>query len=74
MYVLHHADQPEIYSGLPKDPRISPLVEVWKGVTKDAGLTALGVAAGVGFLHHLINGPNRVTKEDEEHAEELTEG
>jgi len=74
MYVLHHADQPELYSGLPKDPRISPLVEAWKGVTKYAGLTIMGVAAGVGLLHHLIMGANRVTAADEEHAEQLTEG
>ena len=38
MYVLHHADQPQLYAGLPNDPRISPLVEAWKGVTKYAGL------------------------------------
>ncbi|MER8407891.1 formate dehydrogenase subunit beta [Mesorhizobium sp. M1307] len=74
MYVLHHADQPELYSGLPKEPKISPLVEAWKGVTKYAGLTILGVAAGVGLLHHLVMGPNRVSEADEEHAEELTEG
>ena len=74
MYVLHHADQPELYSGLPKEPRISPLVDAWKGITKYAGLTILGVAAGVGILHHLIMGPNRVSEEDERHAEELTEG
>jgi formate dehydrogenase iron-sulfur subunit len=29
MYVLHHADQPHIYAGLPDKPRISPLVEAW---------------------------------------------
>jgi formate dehydrogenase iron-sulfur subunit len=28
MYVLQHADRPDLYSGLPKDPKISPLVEV----------------------------------------------
>src|ERR1700710_270462 len=32
MYVLHHADKPEIYANLPNNPRISPIVEVWKGV------------------------------------------
>ena len=24
MYVLHHADKPELYSGLPKDPKLTP--------------------------------------------------
>ena len=46
MYVLHHADKPEIYAGLPNDPRISPIVELWKGVTKYAGLTAIGGVRG----------------------------
>src|SRR6266700_1588078 len=29
MYVLHHADKPEIYAGLPKNPAISPIIEAW---------------------------------------------
>ena len=74
MYVLHHADKPEIYAGLPKDPRISPLVELWKGATKYAGLAAMTVFAGIGFLHHLVKGPNRVLRADERHAKDLTEG
>src|SRR5215467_14860921 len=41
MYVLHHADQPELYAGLANNPRISPIVEFWKGMTKYAGLTAI---------------------------------
>ena len=42
MYVLHHADQPDLYAGLPNNPRISPLVEAWKGVSKYAGLAIIG--------------------------------
>ena len=38
MYVLHHADKPEIYAGLPNNPRISPLVNFWKGGFKVLGL------------------------------------
>ena len=56
MYVLQHADRPELYAGLPDDPRISPVVEAWKGVTKYAGLTAIGAFAAIGFLHHLVAG------------------
>jgi formate dehydrogenase iron-sulfur subunit len=74
MYVLHHADQPQIYADLPKDPRISPIVQLWKGVTKYAGLTAIAAFAAFGFLHHLVQGPNRVTREDEQNAKQLTEG
>jgi formate dehydrogenase iron-sulfur subunit len=74
MYVLHHADQPQLYADLPKDPRISPIVQLWKGVTKYAGLTAIATFAAFGFLHHLVQGPNRVTREDEQNAKRLTEG
>ena len=74
MYVLHHADQPELYSGLPKDPRISPLVEIWKGASKVAGLAAIATFAAVGFVHHLVTGANRVSREDEERAKQLAEG
>jgi formate dehydrogenase iron-sulfur subunit len=74
MYVLHHADKPQLYSGLATNPRISPVVELWKGLTKYAGLTAIGAFAAIGFLHHIVSGPNRVSKEDEERAKQLTEG
>jgi formate dehydrogenase iron-sulfur subunit len=74
MYVLHHADQPELYAGLPKDPKISPIVALWKGLTKSAGLTAIAAFAVVGVLHHVVNGPNRVSREDENNAKRLTEG
>src|SRR6201999_3803638 len=71
MYVLHHADRPELYAGLAKDPRISPIVEVWKGVSKYAGLAIIGLSVAAGLLHHVLAGPNRVTKEDEENAHKL---
>ncbi|MBI5261856.1 MAG: formate dehydrogenase subunit beta [Bradyrhizobium sp.] len=74
MYVLHHADKPEIYAGLPNNPTISPLVEVWKGAVKYAGLAVMGAAAAIGVVHHLVNGPNRVSREEEEAAKRLAEG
>jgi formate dehydrogenase iron-sulfur subunit len=74
MYVLHHADRPELYANLPRDPRISPIVEVWKGVSKYAGLAAIGAFAAFGFLHAMILGPNRVSPEDEENAKRLAGG
>jgi formate dehydrogenase iron-sulfur subunit len=74
MYVLHHADKPEIYSNLVKDPKISPIVEVWKGVSKYVGMATIGAFAAVGFLHHLVSGANRVSAEDEENAQRLTGG
>lgn len=74
MYVLHHADQPQLYAGLPANPIISPLVQAWKGTGKYVGLAAIGLTAVAGILHHLIFGANRVTEEDEENADRLVEG
>ncbi|MXQ14274.1 formate dehydrogenase subunit beta [Microvirga makkahensis] len=71
MYVLHHNDQPEIYSGLPKDPKVSPVVNAWKGMAKYVGFAAMGLAAAASVLHSAFAGPNRVTREDEEKAEDL---
>ena len=72
MYVLQHADKPEIYTGLPEDPRISPIVEFWKGLTKYAGLAAIGAFAAIGVLHHVVSGSNKVEPKDEEDAKRLT--
>lgn len=72
-YVLHHADQPALYSNLPEDPRISPVVEGWKGITKKVGLAAIGVAAVGSILHGLLGRANRVTAEDDREAEEFVE-
>jgi formate dehydrogenase iron-sulfur subunit len=74
MYVLHHADQPQIYAGLPANPVISPLVQVWKGAGKYVGMAAVGLTAVAGLFHYLFLGPNRVSEEDEENADRLAEG
>jgi formate dehydrogenase iron-sulfur subunit len=63
MYVLHHADQPELYSGLPSDPSISPLVGLWKGVSKPLALLAMGATVLLGFFHYVRVGPNRVEED-----------
>ena len=47
MYVLHHADTPRLYAGLPDQPVISPLVGLWKGFTKPLALLAMGRRAAV---------------------------
>lgn len=65
MYVLQHADQPEIYHGLPKDPQISPMVSLWKGALKPILSLGLGLAVLAGFFHYVKVGPNE-TKEDED--------
>src|SRR6516162_4368708 len=68
MYVLQHADRPELYAGLPKDPKISPLVQAWKGAAKPVALLGLGLTALFGFLHYVTGGPNEVEEADEEEA------
>jgi formate dehydrogenase iron-sulfur subunit len=74
MYVLHHADQPDLYAGLPNNPRISPLVEAWKGVGKYAGMAVIALTAAAGLIHHILQGANRVSEEDEKSADQLAGG
>ncbi|HUL91380.1 MAG TPA: formate dehydrogenase subunit beta [Burkholderiales bacterium] len=64
MYVLKHGDQPELYSGLPKDPTVSPVVSLWKGAFKPLALLGIGFTALAGFFHYVKVGPNEV-EEDE---------
>jgi formate dehydrogenase iron-sulfur subunit len=71
MYVLQHADHPEYYADLPKDPQISPWVSVWKGATKPLALFGLGMAVLAGFFHYVSVGPNEV---DEERADDRVKG
>ena len=66
MYVLHHADQPSLYQGLPTDPKVSAAVRLWKGVSKPLAMAALGVAALGGLFHYITKGPNDVSKELED--------
>jgi len=64
MYVLQHADRPELYAGLPKDPQISPLVYLWKGVAKPLAVLAMVGAVVGSFFHYLKVGP--IEAKDEE--------
>jgi formate dehydrogenase iron-sulfur subunit len=68
MYVLHHADRPALYHGLPENPSISPMVGLWKGLTKPLALAGMAAAAVVGWFHYSRVGPNEVSKRDEEAA------
>jgi formate dehydrogenase iron-sulfur subunit len=67
MYVLHHADKPQIYNDLPKDPAISPMVSVWKGIMKPLANAAMVLTALAGFFHYVTIGPNEAEEHDEEH-------
>jgi formate dehydrogenase iron-sulfur subunit len=68
MYVLHHADKPSLYHGLPDDPHISPFVKLWKGVAKPLAVAAMAITALAGFFHYTRVGPNEVSEEDEDAA------
>ena len=74
MYVLHHNDKPEIYAGLPNQPKIADTVALWKGLFKPLSLGGIALAAVLGFVHYVSAGPNEVTDEDEEHAKRLAGG
>ena len=58
MYVLHHADKPSLYAGLPDNPRISATVEFWKGLVKPLALAGIAAAAVSGFCIGLL--PDRM--------------
>lgn len=66
MYVLHHADRPELYHGLPKEPQISTTVSLWKGMLKP--IATLGIAASLlfGFFHYITVGPSYPHEDDED--------
>ncbi len=65
MYVLQHADQPQLYSGLPAEPRISPMVGAWKGFTKPMAVAGIALTALAALFHYLRVGPNDTTEDDE---------
>jgi formate dehydrogenase iron-sulfur subunit len=71
MYVLHHADRPSLYAGLPDNPKISVLVEVWKGILKPLAVAGVALAAVAGFFHWITAGPNEVQPEDDIAAAKL---
>ncbi len=56
IYVLPRGDRPDLY-GLPVDPKISPWVSVWKGVTKPLLSIGLGLAVLGAFFHYVTRGP-----------------
>ncbi|HEY0634228.1 MAG TPA: formate dehydrogenase subunit beta [Gammaproteobacteria bacterium] len=73
MYVLHHADRPALYAKLPDAPAISPLVKVWKGVSKPAAIAGLGLLAAGALLHLVSRGRNVVSQENEKVARKESE-
>lgn len=64
LYVLHDLTQPELYGGLPSNPRIPLSVKLWKHPLKWLGnLAIVGGLVGL-FIHYLKFGPK--AREDED--------
>lgn len=70
MYVLQHADKPELYSGLPGNPSIGPMVELWKGAAKPVASIALAAVAAGAFFHYVTKGPKEVSEKIEKEFED----
>jgi len=68
MYVLHHADNPSLYHGLPNKPRISPMIAIWKGLAKPLAVAGMAAAVLTGFFHYTRVGPDEVSNEEEREA------
>jgi formate dehydrogenase beta subunit/formate dehydrogenase gamma subunit len=63
VYVLAHADRPELYGGLPREPRVDPLLRLWKGPLKLVGGALFAASLAAAALHYLRAGRRRVPRE-----------
>ena len=70
MYVLQHADRPDIYCNLPIEPSIGPAVDLWKGAAKPLATFGLALVAIGAFFHYVTKGPNEVSQEIEKEFED----
>jgi len=59
IYVLHHADRPELYGNLPREPKVDPQIRFWKGPLKWMGGVAFGASLVAAAVHYLTSGPRR---------------
>jgi formate dehydrogenase iron-sulfur subunit len=62
-FVLPHGDHPEAY-GLPKNPSVSPIVQLWRsGTARGLGVFTMFAVLAAGLLHYMRNGPLEVPEE-----------
>ncbi len=71
MYVLHHARQAGNIPRPPQQSEDQPDRRVVEGRVEICRLAAIGIFAAIGFFHHIVEGPNKVSSEDEENAKRL---
>jgi formate dehydrogenase iron-sulfur subunit len=65
-FVLPHGDRPQAY-GLPKEPRVSPVVDVWRsGFARGVGVVTMFSVLVAGILHYMRYGPLEVPEERKE--------
>lgn len=64
IYVLKHANQPELYHKLPNEPKISSVVEGWKGWFKPLAALGFVTALAGAAAHYITTGPNEVDDDD----------
>jgi formate dehydrogenase iron-sulfur subunit len=70
IYVLHDVTRPEQYGGLPKDPRISAGIGLWKGPLKWVGNLAM-VGGLIGMIaHFFLFGPKPDPSDEKSHSTE----
>ena len=66
VFVLPNGDRPEAY-GLPRDPRVSPVVALWRsGVARALGVFTMFSVLVAGILHYMRHGPLEVPEEKKE--------
>lgn len=64
IYVLQHANQPELYHKLPNEPKISSVVEGWKGWFKPLAALGFVTALAGAAAHYITTGSNEVDDDD----------
>jgi formate dehydrogenase iron-sulfur subunit len=65
-FVLPHGDRPEAY-GLPRDPRVSPIVDLWRSsFARSVGVVTMFSVLVAGILHYMRHGPLEVPEEKRE--------
>jgi len=57
IYVLHDITRPELYGGLPANPRIPVSFTTWKYVAKPIALLLSLMAVPAAFFHYIVEGP-----------------
>ena len=65
VFVLPHGDRPKEY-GLPEDPRVGPLLALWRsGFARAVGVFTMFSVLVAGILHYMRHGPLEVPEEQE---------